>query len=120
MNLCDHDMHINEDCPYCDINEIWRDKEVLHNQVKELEKENEEWKELHARACTMVIPGEIDSADAYRILYFKMKKGLEFYAQLPIQEDGTVWSDSCSKFGLQSMTWEPLLDLGTKARKILK
>lgn len=89
-------------------------------EVLKLRKENEEWKELHARACTMVIPGEIDSADAYRILYFKMKKGLEFYAQLPIQEDGTVWSDSCSKFGLQSMTWEPLLDLGTKARKILK
>jgi hypothetical protein len=53
-------------------------------QFQELKKENEklkqelaQWKELHAKHTSMVIPGETDSADAYRIMHFQLKNALK-------------------------------------------
>lgn len=36
-----------------------------------------EWAELHSRHASMVIPGETDSADSYRRIWFEMKAKLE-------------------------------------------
>ena len=46
-------------------------------EVHRLKEENNQWKELHERSATMVIPSETDSADAYRQMWFEMKEALE-------------------------------------------
>ena len=48
-----------------------------------------------------------------------LKEALRFYGQTPKQESGTKWSDSCEEWGEISMTWEPLIDLGKRAREVL-
>lgn len=56
----------------------------------------------------------------------KTREALEFYAQSPIKEDNTEWSNSVEEFGklmgdsLVSFTWNPMLDLGDRAREALK
>lgn len=49
----------------------------LREESENLKKENSQWKELHERSATMVIPGETDSVDAYRKMWFEMKEALE-------------------------------------------
>ncbi len=48
------------------------------------------------------------------------REALGFYAQEPVKESGTQWSDSCEAWGVESQTWEPLIDRGDRARSALE
>jgi len=50
----------------------------------------------------------------------RLREALEFYAQKPEPDITSIFAKSAEEWGIGSATWEPLLDLGAKARKALK
>jgi hypothetical protein len=50
----------------------------------------------------------------------RLREALEFYAQKPEPDITSIFAKSAEEWGVGSATWEPLLDLGEKAREALK
>lgn len=49
------------------------------------------------------------------------RQALKFYGQEPVNDfRKNEWNDSCREWGMEPTTWEPLVDLGDKARDALK
>lgn len=50
----------------------------------------------------------------------KLRKALEFYAQKPVPDITSEFAKSAEEWGESCATWEPLTDLGERARKALE
>lgn len=48
-----------------------------------------------------------------------MRSALEFYAQKPEPDTTSVFAQSAAEWGEGVTTWEPLLDMGDRAREAL-
>jgi hypothetical protein len=49
----------------------------------------------------------------------RLREALGFYAQKPEPDITSIFAKSAEEWGVGSATWEPLLDLGEKAREAL-
>lgn len=57
---------------------------------------------------------------AWELALEMIKPTIEFYAQDPIPDKESIFAKSAMEFGEHVATWEPLLDMGEKARELKK